>query len=462
MYLKQHTIKEEVALEGVGLHTGQSVRILLKPAPEHHGFVFRRTDMKGQPAIPAAVENVVDSDRSTTIAQNGARVHQIEHLMAALSGKQIDNVQVEIEGPEPPALDGSAKEFSLALERAGFQEQSANREFYVIEEPIHYYEEEGDADFAVFPYDDYRVTVMVDYNSKVLGIQHATMVNIEEFDTKFAPSRTFCFLHELESLVDSGLIKGGTLENAIVIVEEELPQDKLDKLGKVFNKPDIGVVQKGTLNNVEMQFNNEPARHKLLDFVGDMALLGNPVKGQFITARPGHRANAAFAKKIKNNINQKRIVRKFQKEEQKEFVFDINAIHQILPHTYPFLLVDRILNFEEDAIEGLKNVTYNEPFFQGHFPGNPVMPGVLILEAMAQAGGILLLNQIENPENYWVYFVAINNARFKKPVIPGDQIIFKLKKESFRRNICKMTGKAYVQEQLACEADLVASLVPKN
>jgi UDP-3-O-[3-hydroxymyristoyl] N-acetylglucosamine deacetylase/3-hydroxyacyl-[acyl-carrier-protein] dehydratase len=462
MYLKQHTIQEAIPLEGVGLHTGKPVRMVMKPAPENHGFVFRRTDLQGSPAVNALVENVIDSDRSTTVEQNGARVYQIEHLLAALSGKQIDNILIELDGPEPPALDGSAIEFIHALKKAGFQEQNANREFYVIEEPISYYEEEGNVDLTVFPYEDYRVTVMVDYNSKVLGIQHATMSGIEEFEEKFAPSRTFCFLHELEALVNSGLIKGGNLENAIVIVEEEVSQAKIDHLAQLFNKPDIGVVKQGTLNNTELQFTNEPARHKLLDFVGDMALLGNPVKGQFITARPGHKANVAFAKKIKNNINQKRIVRKFQKEEKKGIVFDINAIHQILPHTYPFLLVDRILHFEEDAIEGLKNVTYNEPFFQGHFPGNPVMPGVLILEAMAQAGGILLLNQIDNPEHYWVYFVAINNARFKKPVIPGDQIIFKLKKESFRRNICKMTGKAYVANGLVCEADLVASLVPKD
>ena len=310
--------------------------------------------------------------------------------------------------------------------------------------------------------EDFRVTVMIDYNSDVLGSQHATLINIDQFEKEFADSRTFCFLHELEQLVEAGLVKGGDLDNAIVIVDKEVNDEELERLSGIFQKPDIKVAQEGILNNLELRYRNEPARHKQLDLIGDLALIGGPVKAQILAARPGHKANVEFAKKIKSQIKQRKIQKKYQGKEAEGVVFDINAIQKILPHRYPFLLIDKVTEFTENEIKAVKNVTMNEPFFQGHFPGNPVMPGVLQIEAMAQAGGILLLNQVEQPDAFWVDFLAINNARFKKMVIPGDILHFTLTMDTFKRNICKMQGKGYVNGKVVCEADLVAALVKKE
>lgn len=462
MYLKQHTLKQEISLTGTGLHTGEGATITFKPAPENHGYVFKRIDLPGSPTIPADLEHVTDSTRSTTLGEGEAQVHTVEHVLGALSGMQIANVLIEIDGIETPVLDGSALEYCKAFSTAGILEQKANREFYVIDEPIQYEDKSRGVDLAALRFNDFRVTVMVDYNSKVLGIQHATMVRLDDFIQEIAPSRTFVFLHELEALLKAGLIKGGSTDNAMVIVERVPEKAELEKLASLFNKPPQYLTQPGILDNVEPRYTNEAARHKLLDLIGDLALLGTPFKGQILAARPGHTSNIAFGRLIQNKIKQKKLVRKFQSDPSKGYLFDINAVSRILPHRYPFLLVDRILNFEENKIEGLKNVTINEPFFQGHFEGNPIMPGVLILEAMAQVGGVLLLNIVDRPEDHWVYFLAIDKARFRKPVTPGDQIIFKLEMMSLKRNICKMYGRAFVEDVLVAEAEMVASLVERN
>lgn len=462
MYEKQHTIQQPTSVTGVGLHTGVEVTMTFNPAPENHGFVFRRIDLEGSPTVKADVDFVVDTSRGTTIADGKAKVHTVEHVLAALAGLQIDNCLIDLDGPEPPVMDGSSSEFIDALLKARIIEQKADREFFVIDQPIHYYENERQVDLAALPLDDFRVTVMIDYNSPILGSQHATLINIDRFAQEFADSRTFCFLHELEQLVAAGLIRGGDLNNAIVVVDKEVTKVELDRLSELFQKPQIEVAKEGILNNLELRYRNEPARHKLLDLIGDLALIGAPIKSQILAARPGHKANVEFARKIKSVIKQKRIKKKYQTKEAAGVVFDINAIHKILPHRYPFLLVDRITSFNESEIEGIKNVSLNEPYFQGHFPGNPVMPGVLQIEAMAQVGGILLLNKVDNPEDVWVYFIAINNARFRKMVVPGDQIVFKLKLESLKRNICKMAGKGYVDGKLVVEADLIAGLVDKD
>lgn len=462
MYEKQHTLKEEVHFEGVGLHTGEHARITFMPAPEQHGFVFQRIDLPDQPLIPADIDYVAELERGTTLHYNNAKVHTVEHALAALAGMQIDNCLIQIHGPEVPILDGSAKAFTEAFQLTGLSEQKANREFYVIDEPVHFNDPNKQIDIAAFPFDGFRITVMVDYNSQVLGIQHATLIKLEDFSKEFADARTFCFFHELEGLLKAGLIKGGDLNNAIVIVDKLPSEEQLQQLAELFGKKDVQV-KEGYLNNLELRYKNEPARHKLLDMLGDLSLLGNPLKAHIMAARPGHAANATFAQKLKKLIKQKKLIKKFQKNPTaSNVVFDIHAIQKILPHRYPFLLVDKILEFSEKHIVGVKNVTINEPFFVGHFEGNPIMPGVLQIEAMAQVGGILLLNSIENPQDVWVYFLAIDNARFKKPVIPGDQLVFKLELLNLRRGICKMTGKAFVNDVLVSEAELTASLVPKN
>lgn len=458
---KQHTLSGDVKIEGVGLHTGVPVRMTFKPAPVDHGFVFKRVDLDGQPEVKADVDNVVDTSRGTTIAKNGAKVHTVEHTLAALVGLQIDNAMIEIDGPEPPVMDGSSINFIEAIREIGVEEQDAAREYFVVDTPIHYHADDRSTDLAVLPLDDFRVTVMIDYNSDVLGIQHATLVNMNDFATEIADSRTFCFLHELEQLSAAGLIKGGDLDNAIVLVDREMEPEEMQKLSKLFNRPAIEA-KEGILNNVELRHRNEPARHKLLDLIGDLALIGAPIKAQILAARPGHSANVELAKKIKSQFKRQKIQKSIGDSKEEGVVFDINAISKILPHRYPFLMVDKIIKFEDDYIEGVKNVTMNEPFFQGHFPGNPVMPAVLQLEAMAQVGGILLINKTEDYRQWWVYFMAIDNARFKKPVIPGDQIIFKLNMLHLRRNICKMQGKGYVDGKLVCQADLTAALVKKE
>ncbi|MDX1909597.1 MAG: bifunctional UDP-3-O-[3-hydroxymyristoyl] N-acetylglucosamine deacetylase/3-hydroxyacyl-ACP dehydratase [Bacteroidia bacterium] len=462
MYTRQHTIKQPVSLTGQGLHTGQPSRITFHPAPADHGFVFCRADVEGRPLVHADVDLVVETARGTTLAENGVRVYTVEHVLSALAGLQIDNVLIELEGPEPPIMDGSAQPFVELLLSSGMEEQDAAREIYVIDEPIYYREPDRKVELAVFPADTFQATVMVDFDAHTLRAQQAFLSALEDYPGEIADSRTFCFLHEVEAMHAAGLIQGGNLDSAVVVVDRDLSPAELDRLRTTFGRPDLEV-KTGLLNADGFRHANEPARHKLLDIVGDLALIGTPIKGSVLASRPGHKANVELAKKIKSRIKQSRIAARFQKGgRQQGLVFDINAIHNILPHRYPFLLVDKIVDFSESKIVGIKNVTINEPFFQGHFPGNPIMPGVLQLEAMAQVGGVLLLNSIENPQSIWVYIVGIDNARFKKPVIPGDVLVMELELTALRRGICKMSGRVLVDGQVVCTADLVASVVPKT
>ncbi len=457
----QHTIEKTVTILGHGLHTGKPVKMTFHPASPNHGYVFQRVDLPEKPKVHAQVEHVVDTSRGTTIAENGVKVHTVEHTLAALAGLQIDNCLIELDGPEPPIMDGSAKFFSDALISVGLKEQSVARKAFVIKEPICYEEIDRNVKLTIGPSNNFQALVNIDFNSSVLEPQQAELKGIEGFPQEIADSRTFVFLHEIESLYNAGLIQGGDLESAVVIVDRQVKPEELTRLAKIFNKPDIQV-REGVLNENGFRYTNEPARHKLLDLVGDLALVGVPIVGQIEAIRPGHKANVELAKMVKSQLQQQSITRKFQTVEKDGIIFDINAIQRILPHRYPFLLVDKITDFTPNRIVGVKNVTINEPFFQGHFPGNPIMPGVLQLEAMAQVGGILLLNTIENPESVWVFIAAIDNARFKKPVVPGDSLVFELELITMKRSICKMKGVAKVDDQVVSFADMVASIVPKE
>ncbi len=463
MNYKQHTIKAPVTVSGIGLHTGVVSNMTFNPASANHGYKFQRIDLPGQPIVAADVDNVVDLSRGTTIEQNGARVNTVEHTLAALVGLQIDNVLIQLDGPEPPIMDGSSIEFVRALHEVGLQEQNALRNYFELTEGITYKDEARGVEIVGLPLNDYRLTAMVDYNSPVLGSQHASITNMNQFEKEIAPCRTFCFLHELEALYKQDLIKGGNLDNAIVIVDRVVKDEELATLADMLNKPKVEVKETGTLNNVELRYRNEPARHKLLDLMGDLALIGRPIKGQILAARPGHAANVAFAKRIKRAIQEASIQSVPVYDEKKPPVMDINQISATLPHRYPFLLIDKIIHLDETTVTGIKNVTMNEPFFQGHFPGNPVMPGVIQIEAMAQTGGILVLNTVEDPEDYWTYFLGVDKCRFKRKVLPGDTIIFKCELLApIKRGIAKMFGQAFVGGQLVMEAEMSASIVKKN
>ena len=463
---KQRTIKKDVTYVGYGLHTGNETSITFKPAPENYGRRFIRTDIENAPEILAVVENVmqdqtIDSLRGTTLVKDGVKVHTVEHVLAALVGLGIDNVRIELDANEPPIGDGSAMPFVNKLLEAGIEEQDAEKEYVVVEEPITYSDEQRGIEFAALPTDDYRVTVMIDYKNPALGSQHSGLFSMErEFISEFAPARTFCFLHEVETLAEQGLIKGGDLDSAVVIVDRHLDKEDIDRLRKMFHiDANVELGTSGILNNKELRFKNEPCRHKLVDLLGDLALVGANIKAQILAARPGHQSNIEFARMLREYYKKQRLRRKYQNISTKGVIFDINAIKKILPHRYPFLLVDAIIELEPGKrAVGIKNVTTNEPFFEGHFPQKPVMPGVLIVEAMAQVGGILLLNEKDDMENKLVYFMGIDNVRFRKIVQPGDQLVMELEMLRNRQSTFKMAGKTYVKGELVCEAEMMAAI----
>jgi len=458
---KQKTISKSVTLKGTTLHKGIEVSITYKPAPENHGYKFKRTDLEGQPIINALVENVVETERSTTIEQNGARVTTIEHVLAAAYGLEIDNLLIEIDGPESPILDGSSKLYVDALLEAGIVEQNEERKYFVIDDTIKYTDAENQIEITTFPCNKFSMNVMIDYKSAVLGNQYASIRDISEFKDQIAPSKTFVFLGELEYLLNNNLIKGGSLDNALVIIEKGRPQEELDALSDKYNKPRIKGIEKGILNEKDVIFSNEPARHKLLDLIGDLALVGMPIKGKILATRPGHTSNVQFAKKIRQEIkrrNSKKYIPSYDTTAKP--VFDVNQIKKLLPHRPPFLLVDKVIKINDTEIIGVKGITVNEPFFIGHFPDEPVMPGVLIVEALAQTGGILVLNTVEEPEKYSTYFLKINNVKFKKKVVPGDTLILKCTlTENVRHGIVNMDAQAIVGNTVVTEGNMTAQIV---
>lgn len=461
----QHTLADVITISGVGIHSGQSVTMSLEPAEPNTGIVFQRVDLPGQPTVKADVDFVVETNRSTTLSNNGASVNTVEHLLASFIGCEVDNVLVKIDGPEIPILDGSSRPYVEAIEKTGIKKQDAIKTWYTIDHNLYFLDENKKVEMVAMPSNEYRINTLIDFNSPVLGTQHANLSHVSDFKNEIAPCRTFSFFHELEFLLKNNLIKGGDLNNAIVVVDKPVTDEQLDTLAKGFNREKVAITSEGYLNNLELRFPNEPARHKLLDLVGDLALVGMPFKAHIIANRPGHASNVAFAKKIKEHIKKNRFKANVPAYyPDKTPVYDIHAIEKILPHRYPFLLVDKIVELTDTLIVGVKNVTYNEPYFQGHFPGNCVMPGVLQVEALAQCGGLLAIPK-DTDDKYDTYFLKVDNCKFKQKVVPGDTLILKMElKSPIRRGICEMRGTIFVGSKIACEADLTAQIVkrPKN
>lgn len=460
---KQHTLSNPISISGTGLHTGVLVDMTLRPANPGFGIQFQRVDLPQQPIIKADCDLVTDTSRGTTLQVGYAKVSTVEHVLAALVGMGVDNVLIELNGPEIPIMDGSSAPFIALIQESGVTEQEATKAWYSIDENIYHYDEAKRVEMVALPSMDYQITTLIDFNSPVLGTQHAGLKTIKDFQTEIAPCRTFCFLHELEALLDNDLIKGGDINNAIVVVDKPVTDAEMSRLAKVFKRDKIEVKSEGYLNNLELRFPNEPARHKLLDVVGDLALIGYPIKARIIANRPGHSTNVEFAKKIKQYIKKNRHVKDVPVyDPAMPPVFTLEKIEKTLPHRHPFLLVDKIIELTDTYIVGIKNVTFNEWFFPGHFPGNPVMPGVLQIEALAQTGGILCINSM--PEGtYDTYFLKIDNCKFKQMVRPGDTMVLKMEFTGpIRRGICEMRGTVYVGGKVATEADLVAQVVKRQ
>ena len=460
---KQRTIEKEITLSGVGLHTGENVTMKFVPAPENHGYAFKRVDLEGEPIIEADANYVVNTQRGTNLEKNGVKIQTSEHVLAALVGLEIDNVLIELNSSEPPIMDGSSKFFIEALEKAGIVEQDAVRNEYVVKEVITYKDETTGSEITIIPSDEYQVTTMVDFGTKVLGTQNATLERLSDFKTEIAPARTFSFLHELEMLLEHGLIKGGDLNNAIVYVDKEISESTMLKLQKAFKKEKLSVKPNGILDNLTLHHPNEAARHKLLDVIGDLALVGTRIRGKVIANKPGHFVNTQFAQKLSKIIKMEKRNSVPTYDLNLPPLMDIHQIMAMLPHRPPFLLIDRILELSDSHVVGMKNVTMNEPFFVGHFPDAPVMPGVLQVEAMAQTGGILVLSTVPDPENYLTFFMKIDNVKFKQKVLPGDTLTFHCSLITpIRRGICHMQAYAYANGKLVCEAEMMAQIAKKK
>jgi len=462
--MKQRTLRETFTVKGVGLHTGKTVVMTFHPAPVNHGYKFQRIDLEDSPVISADVNKVVSTNRGTTLGNSKVQIGTVEHALSALRGMNVDNVLIEIDGPELPIMDGSATAFVAGITKAGMTEQDAPREYFEITEPIAYKDEISGTELLALPADEYQVTTMIDFNSQVLGHQYASILSFDDYEKEIAPCRTFVFLHELEHLLNQDLIKGGTLDNAIVIVDRVMDQNELDALAKRLKKPSIKVEKEGILNTLDLHFENEPARHKLLDVVGDLALVGKPIKGKIVATKPGHTANIEFAKILKKRWQEQRKLRgKPKYDPDIEPLYTVQDIQKYIPHRHPFVLVDKIIELSEQHVVGVKNVTFNEPFFQGHFPENPVFPGVLQMEALAQTGGILALFNVEDPTKWDTYFLKIDNCKFKNKVVPGDTMILKLELLTpIRRGIVHMQGTTYVGNKIVSEGELTAQIIRKK
>jgi UDP-3-O-[3-hydroxymyristoyl] N-acetylglucosamine deacetylase/3-hydroxyacyl-[acyl-carrier-protein] dehydratase len=458
---KQRTIREAVSLKGTGLHTGAEVTLTMKPAPVNTGFCFKRVDLEGQPVIRALADNVVFTERGTVLEENDVRISTIEHCLAALRGMGVDNCVIEVDGPEAPILDGSARFFVDAIKKAGIEEQDEDRQYFIVKEKMIVEDPETGSSVVAIPEEGQSYQALISFdNSLILANQFANIESMDEFEEEISKCRTFVFLHELEPLLKNNLIKGGDLDNAIIIIDKEVDQQELDRLAKLFNKPSVEVKPIGILNNLELHFPNEPARHKLLDVIGDLTLAGMPIKGRIIAKKPGHKINAEFAKAVRKEIKRRQLKQDAPfYDPDAEPVYDINAIKGFLPHRPPFLLVDKIIDLQEKTIVGVKNVTMNEPFFVGHFPDEPVMPGVLQVEAMAQIGGILVLSQVDDPKLYSTYFLKIDNIKFRKKVVPGDTLVFKLELVTeIRRGVANMKGTAFVGSTIVAEGEFMAQI----